>query len=66
MKGVNFVALDSVFIVRPDDLRQLVHPFALQLFCDVLLNACEDDSICSLDGPVRLWVVQRGKAQLGA
>ena len=48
--------------MRPDDLRQLVHPFNLRLFSDGFLDAHEYDTVVSFDGAIGLQMIDRGNA----
>lgn len=50
----------------PDDLWQLIYPFATWEVCNVLLDAREDDVTCSFDSLVGLGVVDRCEASLRA
>jgi hypothetical protein len=55
-KGVKPVALDSG-IMRPDHFRQFIRPLAFFLIEQALLDSRKYQVVCSLNSPIRLWVV---------
>ena len=50
-------------VLGSDHLQQLICPFSLRLFCDILLDNCENNDIGSFNCPIRLWMIIRSPLQ---
>ena len=50
-------------VLGSDHLQQLICPFSLRLFCDILLDNCENNVIGSFNCPIRLWMIIRSPLQ---